>query len=101
MTHLAKRDPVAGEGGSDALRRLTEFPATPDDDSTLTVTAADLRLVVSRMLTVIEREFSHTTWQAFWRRTVDDVSGAIVAAELGLSENALRIAVHRVRRRIH
>ena len=101
LTHVTKRDPVAGEGGSDALRRLEEFPATADDDSSLVVTDDDLRLVVSRTLALIEPEFSSTTWQAFWRRTVDDVPGVLVAAELGLSENAVRIAVHRVRRRIH
>jgi len=52
-----------------------------------------------RLLEAMEGEFSPTTWTAFRRQVVDGVKAAEVAAELGLSTNAVLVAKSRVLRR--
>jgi RNA polymerase sigma-70 factor (ECF subfamily) len=47
-----------------------------------------------------EGEFQPATWQAFWGLTVEGKSGAEVAAELGLSVDAVYAAKSRVLRRL-
>lgn len=44
----------------------------------------------------IRTEFQETTWQAFWRTTVDECDGKIVAEALGLSVGAVYVAKSRV-----
>jgi RNA polymerase sigma-70 factor (ECF subfamily) len=52
--------------------------------------------VVRRALELIEPEFTPPTWQAFRRLAVDGAAAEAVAAELGLSANAVLIAKSRV-----
>jgi RNA polymerase sigma-70 factor (ECF subfamily) len=52
--------------------------------------------VARRLLELIEPEFEPATWRAFHRLVLDGRSTAEVAAELGLSANAVRIAKSRV-----
>jgi RNA polymerase sigma-70 factor (ECF subfamily) len=56
--------------------------------------------VVSRLLELIEPEFTPATWQAFRRQVVDGADAGVVAAELGLSLNAVFIAKSRVLSRL-
>jgi RNA polymerase sigma-70 factor (ECF subfamily) len=56
--------------------------------------------VVQRLLELIEPEFAPTTWQAFRRVVLDDGKPAQVAAELGLSVNAVLLAKSRVLSRL-
>jgi RNA polymerase sigma-70 factor (ECF subfamily) len=56
--------------------------------------------LVGRALQVMRSEFQATTWQACWEFVVGGKSAAQVAAELGLSENAVFIAKYRVLRRL-
>jgi RNA polymerase sigma factor (sigma-70 family) len=58
------------------------------------------RHVVRRLLELLEPEFEPATWQAFRRLTLEDQPTAQVAADLGLSVNAVRIAKSRVLRRL-
>lgn len=55
--------------------------------------------VVSRFLEALEGEFSPTTWAAFRRQMMDGAKAADVAAELGLTTNAVLVAKSRVLRR--
>jgi RNA polymerase sigma-70 factor (ECF subfamily) len=48
----------------------------------------------------VKREFSDSTWQAFWRTGVENQPIAAVARELGLSEGAVYIASSRVLARL-
>src|SRR5262245_3386196 len=48
--------------------------------------------VVQRLLELIEPEFAPATLQAFRRTVLDDVKPAAVAAELGISVNAVLLA---------
>ncbi len=56
--------------------------------------------VARRLLAHLECEFAPATWAAFRRQVVDGARAAAVAAELGLSVNAVLIAKSRVLRRL-
>jgi RNA polymerase sigma-70 factor (ECF subfamily) len=52
-----------------------------------------------RLLQLLERDFTPSTWKAFCRVMLDGAKPAEVAAELGLSVNAVLLAQSRVLRR--
>jgi RNA polymerase sigma-70 factor (ECF subfamily) len=96
-------------------RRRRSWPQTADpndengpladlekDDSELTRRwdAEHDRHVVARLLELIRPEFSATTWQAFERSVLPDRSAAEVAAEMGLTANAVWVARSRVLQRL-
>jgi RNA polymerase sigma-70 factor (ECF subfamily) len=58
------------------------------------------RHVLGRLLEAIRPDFAPATWQAFRRLVLDGRKAADVAAELGLSVNAVFIAKSRVQRRL-
>jgi RNA polymerase sigma factor (sigma-70 family) len=58
------------------------------------------RWITMRLMEVIEPEFKVSTWQAFRRQVVDEATPRTVAAELGVSLNAVLIAKSRVLRRM-
>jgi RNA polymerase sigma-70 factor, ECF subfamily len=58
------------------------------------------RFVFQRLLTVAKADLAPSTWQAFQRCGIDGESAASVAADLGISENAVLIAKSRVLKRL-
>jgi RNA polymerase sigma-70 factor (ECF subfamily) len=92
------RQPEA-DGGSEALQRLHEIPGpdVADDDPE---EANQFSALVQRALGLLRAEFEPRTWQAFWRVTVDGLQAPEVAAELGMTANAVRMAKSRVLRRL-
>jgi RNA polymerase sigma-70 factor (ECF subfamily) len=56
--------------------------------------------VCRRLLEMVEPDFEPNTWRAFCRTVLDGVPAADVAAETGLSVNAVLIAKSRVLRRL-
>lgn len=56
--------------------------------------------VVGRLLEMLEPDFRPTTWRAFRRQVLDGESAEAVAAELGLSINAVLVAKSRVLQRL-
>ena len=62
---------------------------------------AEYRAVLAaRAARLIESDFNRTTWQAFWKTAVEGCSPPAVAAELGLSLNAVYLARSRVLARL-
>lgn len=49
---------------------------------------------------MVRSEFEDRTWQAFWRVAVEGHATAEVAADLGITANAVRQAKSRVLRRL-
>ena len=109
-----------GEGGTDAHRRLAQVSA-PEADARASGERRDANLeplcvvdldadssadawpehdLVRRVLELIRSEFRETTWKAFWRTAIDERTAPEVAAELGLSPGAVRVAKSRVLRRV-
>jgi RNA polymerase sigma-70 factor (ECF subfamily) len=58
------------------------------------------RSVARRLLELIQNEFERTTWEAFSLLVLEEKTTAAVAAHLGLTANAVRIAKSRVMRRL-
>lgn len=58
------------------------------------------RFLVGRALELMQSEFQPATWKACWEFVVNDRPPAEVAAELGLTVNAVYLAKSRVLRRL-
>jgi len=84
-------------GGSDALQRLLELPEPPADDASAPQSGGG---VVHRALETIRTEFEERTWQMFWRVTIDGHASRDVAADLGVTPDAVRMAKSRILRRL-
>jgi RNA polymerase sigma-70 factor (ECF subfamily) len=95
---------TAGEavasGGTDAYRRLAELPEQWADDSADPHDRRELSALFRRGVELIRGEFEDRTWQAFWRTVIDERPTDEVAAELGVSSNAVRQYKSRVLRRL-
>jgi RNA polymerase sigma-70 factor, ECF subfamily len=88
-------------GGSEALVRMQQVPDTDSDTNAEDPQDADqISAVFHRALGLLRGEFEERTWQAFWRATVDGLSAPEVAAELGMTASAVRMAKSRVLRRL-
>jgi RNA polymerase sigma-70 factor (ECF subfamily) len=77
---------------------LADLPA-PDDLGSL-CDAEYNRHLAARALALMRAEFQPLTWQACWEFAVCGRPAAEVAAQLGISENAVYIAKCRVLRRL-
>ena len=58
------------------------------------------RHVAQRLLVAVRPDFSPTTWEAFQRFALDGLPAAIVAGELGISENAVIRSKSRILKRL-
>jgi RNA polymerase sigma-70 factor (ECF subfamily) len=82
-----------------AAAGLAELPV-PDD--TEAFGEAEYRQqLVGRALELMQAEFAVNTWKACWEHVVSGRPAAEVAAELGISVNAVYVAKSRVLRRLH
>jgi RNA polymerase sigma-70 factor (ECF subfamily) len=73
-------------------------PAPPDDDA---LEEREYRLyIVGRALRLMTADFEPATWTACWETVVMDRPGAEVAAELGITVNAVYLAKSRVLSRL-
>ncbi len=89
-----------GSGGTDALLQLHEVPdrtAELPDDVEAEMEMDDLR---QRALELVRIEFEERTWQMFWLTFVEERSPVDIAAELGVTAAAVRMAKSRVLRRL-
>jgi RNA polymerase sigma-70 factor (ECF subfamily) len=86
-------------GGSDGERLLDQL-ADPHSDLSRLWNQEHDRHVAHRLLETIRSDFEVTTWEAFQRTTLEGAKPADVAAELGMTVNAVFIAKSRVLRRL-
>ena len=86
----------AAAGGSDP--GLSQFADAADSDEFWNVEYR--QQLVARALEIMQAEFEPSTWQACWQTTVEDRPAADVAAELGITINAVYVARSRVLRRL-
>jgi RNA polymerase sigma-70 factor, ECF subfamily len=89
------RQPVAA-GGSDAQQGLAQLPAEEDPPLIEGEGAEGQGELLRRALALIRGKFASRTWQAFWLVTVEGRAPAGVAADLGMSRNAVYVARSRV-----
>jgi RNA polymerase sigma-70 factor (ECF subfamily) len=91
-------------GGSDAQHRLAELadPRSPEADRDAAAPASPEQVsgLLQRALDRVRSRAAGTSWQAFWQVTVEGRKPADVAADLGLSVNAVYIASSRILTRL-
>ena len=61
---------------------------------------SDRRLLLRQALRLVSSEFEPRSWQAVWRVVVEDQRPVEVAAELGMTPNAVYVAKSRVLSRL-
>lgn len=88
-----------GSGDSDVKRWLEERPAPEGELSALFDVEAK-RQLFRWAADQVRDEFRETTWQAFWKTAVDDVSVNDVARELKMSVGSVYVARSRVMKRL-
>jgi RNA polymerase sigma-70 factor (ECF subfamily) len=95
----SRRGQPLGVGGSDFGQVLSQLE-DPESGLSRDWDLEHDRHVARRLLELIEPEFEPATWQAFRLLVMEGKSTATVAAELGVSANAVRIAKSRVLSRL-
>jgi RNA polymerase sigma-70 factor (ECF subfamily) len=90
---------VEAIGGTDVQLWLADIP-DECTDSSIDEDRRELGGLFQRALGMVQAEFEDRTWNAFWRIAVEGQDTADVAAELGISANAVRQAKSRVLRRL-
>lgn len=88
------RQPV-GAGGTSAnmvIQRLEDDANEPDSVDGVT----PKQLLLKNALELLEPQFDTSTWQSFWRMTIEGHSASEIGAELGLKSPAVRQAKYRV-----
>jgi RNA polymerase sigma-70 factor (ECF subfamily) len=93
-----RNQPVAA-GGSEAKEALERFPQQLEDSSTESDEASERRILLQSALELLRTEFEAKTWQAAMR-TVEGQRAAAVAADLGMTRDAVYIAKSRVLARL-
>jgi RNA polymerase sigma-70 factor (ECF subfamily) len=91
------RRPLAGQAEAEALLDQLEDPAS---DPNRQWDREHDEHVARKLLEYVEPEFRPATWQAFHRLVIEGLPPERVAADLGLSVNAVLIAKSRVLRRL-
>jgi RNA polymerase sigma-70 factor (ECF subfamily) len=86
--------------GDDTLRAIADQLEDPGSGLNGQWEREHDQFVLCRLTELIEPEFEPNTWQAFRRTVPVGESAATVAAELGMSPNAVLIAKSRVLRRL-
>jgi len=107
--HKLKRDAgrsAVALGGSSAHQMIHKVPFDREINSQEDSSSSDLQSVennaelVQRALTLIRDDYELTTWQAFWRMTIEGDSASEIAEDLKMTPEAVRQAKFRVLTRL-
>ncbi len=91
-----RRRPDAQQGGADRLLdEVADSDAAPGFEE-----EEYRRHIAGRALELMQAEFEPATWRACWEMVVSGRSAADIAAELGMTVNAVYLAKSRVLRRL-
>jgi RNA polymerase sigma-70 factor (ECF subfamily) len=95
----ASRQPQAS-GGTGVSSRLEEVPdpaatAAPEEDP-----PSEMEALRRRALELVRGQVAEQTWRAFWLTAIEGHASAEVAASLGVSPTAVRMAKSRVLHRL-
>jgi RNA polymerase sigma-70 factor, ECF subfamily len=99
LQHHASARGQRAVGGTDAQVQLQQVPA-PVPEVELSEGPADVTGLYQRALRLVQHQVEDRTWTAFWKATVESRTAAEVAAELGITPNAVRLAKSHVLRRL-
>ncbi len=94
-----ERGRTVAAGGTSAYQEMAQVSA-PEELSEATQTPDDDRLLAIGALELVRAEFENRTWEAFRRAVVEGQQPAHIAADLGISINAVYKCKSRVLRRL-
>jgi RNA polymerase sigma-70 factor (ECF subfamily) len=101
LDHFRRRQRhPGGVGGREAQDRMTLLPAPLHIEEGSVAEVQAERGLFHRALELVRDEFEPRTWQAFWKTAVEDRQAADVAADLGMTPGAVRVAKSRVLQRL-
>lgn len=92
-----------GAGGNSAQLQLSQLPDWVSQEADSEPPADDPSIeeeLVRRAAEAVRCDFAAHTWQAFWRGVVEGQDAAQIAADLGMTPNAVRQAKFRVLARL-
>lgn len=89
-----------GAGDTSAQQLINELPQPAALDASAEWEADYQRQLLQFAATIIKRDFSDVTWQAFWKTAVEGQSGKDVAEQLGVSLATVYLAKGRVLTRL-
>jgi RNA polymerase sigma-70 factor (ECF subfamily) len=95
-----RKEQPAGAGGTEAQRRFAELPAEELDESSAAELVSERQSLLQRALVLLQHDVEPHTWQAFWRAAVEGHAPNDIAADLGISVNAVYLAKARMLRRL-
>jgi RNA polymerase sigma-70 factor (ECF subfamily) len=98
--HRRCKNRPAASGGTEAQLRLAETPDEAYEESSVVDVLSERAGLVRRALELVRGEVEEHTFQAFWRSAVEGQSPAVIAADLGVSVNAVYLAKARLLRRL-
>jgi RNA polymerase sigma-70 factor (ECF subfamily) len=96
--HERKRRAGPAAGGARSQEQLRQQPAAPEDPNE--AGAEETGILYRRALELLRDEFAERSWRAFWRVVIDGEKPRDVAAELGMTANAVYLAKGRVLARL-
>lgn len=85
---------------TDHLSADLNLLATSVSEASGMVHRSEASLVVRNTLEVIQIDYEHRTWQAFWKTVVDGKPAVDVAKELGMAPGTVRQARYKILRRL-
>ncbi|MFK7817411.1 MAG: RNA polymerase sigma factor [Planctomycetaceae bacterium] len=97
-----RRNELQGIGGSD-FRDITQRVIEKRDplidlaDETFDLEPTDFEIAFRACLTNLKARFKPHVWDCFYERHANDLQSPEIAARLGLNENQVRQAIHRVK----
>ncbi|MBV09627.1 sigma-70 family RNA polymerase sigma factor [Rubinisphaera sp.] len=103
LMHLrTSKNSPQGIGGTTVLGWINNIPANGEESEEIDQQTqnTEQQILFQKSLELIQSEFETSTWTAFIQTAIDGRTTANVAADLGLSNGAVRTARYRVLRRL-
>lgn len=98
--HFRRKQKQAVGGGGSEGRALMDAIPDPVIDASDVSQATEVQILYSRMVQLVQGEFSEKDWQAIYRVFAENQRPADVAAALGITRNQVYLAVSRIRKRL-
>lgn len=87
-------------GGNTMAEWIGMDAALFNEETDFSLADGSSNLMMRRAMESIKDEYESSTWQAFWRTTIDGQPATAVAEELGITHGSVRQAKYKILRRL-
>ncbi len=103
--HRRNAHQTQATGGSDAIQRLSQvpdlFPGNSDSESPASgEEICEQSILINRLLDELRPRYKEESWKAFWQSELAGRPRQEIANELGMSIDAVNMAIFRIRKRL-